>query len=748
MDSYQKCDCGSGEKYKFCCQKAEAFLMKIDRLLDSDQEAAAVAIVEEAIRKFPDTPSLLIRQALLNSRGDQIDDHVIRSLEAYLAKHPKHIGIRNVYITMILASDGPEAAALELQRSISRMSEADKRTIASLPLAIGEAFLNEDKPLAGLNHASLSLIWSGGNGSIYNKLTRIQQARELSLWLRSQWTVIRDSQRVPESVRDEFSQTCDLMKAAHWLDASESFARIAARDTSGQSYWNQGLCLASLGENFGAVECMRAYTAILGETEEAVDVEALCQELEPPGEEDLVDHLQLTWPVRSGGDLIKALEASERFVDLDSAEKQAEKAAAGEPRSFALLDFPKLKPGEPIDIDKVPSVVATVTIDNRNASLAALDDGQLDATTEFFRETAGSAIVPAHPRTKHLGKLLRLDPMEDYRWFLQREIPETDQADLFERRFVRDLETVWPVTPQKYLAKRTPVKAAADGDARVPLRAALMRLAESPYASKADQALANLRQRLSLPEEPPPVADSIRNVAVARLKSIDLKSLSVEQLKDLFARATLYGLVPLLSKVGEEWCSRPTGDDADAEARLKLYSQLSSLASEKGDLPLALELIARGHAEDRVHEPEYRDVFWALNALRCKALILQPAEWVPELAVILNRKRDNTETDAEITELIITRLVELGLVRISPHPDRPDQFQMDTRMLEAVLQTFGPKITTASGELGVSVAKPQIWTPGSASPSQAGKIWTPGQSATPQAPSAQGSGSKLFVPGQ
>jgi len=60
MDSYTRCECGSGEKYKFCCQKAEAYIRKVDRQIESNLAEAAFATVEEGLKKYPDTPSLLI----------------------------------------------------------------------------------------------------------------------------------------------------------------------------------------------------------------------------------------------------------------------------------------------------------------------------------------------------------------------------------------------------------------------------------------------------------------------------------------------------------------------------------------------------------------------------------------------------------------------------------------------------------------------------------------------------------------
>jgi hypothetical protein len=78
---------------------------------------------------------------------------------------------------------------------------------------------------------------------------------------------------------------------------------------------------------------------------------------------------------------------------------------------------------------------------------------------------------------------------------------------------------------------------------------------------------------------------------------------------------------------------------------------------------------------------------------------------------------------------------------------------LDTRPLQNLLSRYGPRITTASGELGISAANPQIWTPGSDAPAAPGGggsgLWTPGQPAP--APAAQAPAAdkpRLIIPGR
>ena len=96
--------------------------------------------------------------------------------------------------------------------------------------------------------------------------------------------------------------------------------------------------------------------------------------------------------------------------------------------------------------------------------------------------------------------------------------------------------------------------------------------------------------------------------------------------------------------------------------------------------------------------------------LQVQMVLDGPEVWVPSLAVILERYRGNQEA----TSAVFLRLINLGLVQVVQDPNRPDQMALDTRMLEHYLSQYGPRVTTASGQLGVAATRGEIWTPESA----------------------------------
>ncbi len=53
---------------------------------------------------------------------------------------------------------------------------------------------------------------------------------------------------------------------------------------------------------------------------------------------------------------------------------------------------------------------------------------------------------------------------------------------------------------------------------------------------------------------------------------------------------------------------------------------------------------------------------------------------------------------------------------MEPHPDGSGRLMLDTRPLQALLEEYGPRVTTASGRLGVSAAKPESGPPAARHP--------------------------------
>ncbi len=173
-----------------------------------------------------------------------------------------------------------------------------------------------------------------------------------------------------------------------------------------------------------------------------------------------------------------------------------------------------------------------------------------------------------------------------------------------------------------------------------------------------------------------------------------------------------------------------------------LYGELALDAAGRSDRAEAIRWLARGVESDPPLKRSANALAWEMIELQIQMVLDGPDVWVPTLAVILERYRGNQEA----TSAVFLRLINLGLVQVVQDPNRPEQVTLDTRMLEQYLHQYGPRVTTASGQLGVAATRGEIWTPESAAGGGAGSpIWTPG-SAPPAA--AGGGKPSIIVTGQ
>ena len=108
------------------------------------------------------------------------------------------------------------------------------------------------------------------------------------------------------------------------------------------------------------------------------------------------------------------------------------------------------------------------------------------------------------------------------------------------------------------------------------------------------------------------------------------------------------------------------------------------------------------------------------DGTQVKSQFDRPEDWVPELAVMLDRY----QRDQRASLVFTSRLLEMGLIDLSRPPTGPARSCSIRGALQQLFSMYGPKVTTASGYLGVSATKGEIWTP--ASETKGSSIWTPG----------------------
>lgn len=284
------------------------------------------------------------------------------------------------------------------------------------------------------------------------------------------------------------------------------------------------------------------------------------------------------------------------------------------------------------------------------------------------------------------------------------------------------MSEVWPETPMTFLGGKSPLQLARAGNCATLLRGAVLSLERSgdDWTNLLDWT--KFRSRLGIPVEPPidPETVDIDRLPLGRLSMVPLDRLDDDRLLALYHRARVWGLADLMPRAAHEIVGRPNLLASGKLEPLLLYGDLAFEAAGQGDRDRCMEWMRRGRQAEAPNRRAETAHHWDMIELQLRARLDRPEEWVPDLAAILDRYRENEAASMVIT----TRLMEMGLIQLASSPDRPGELMLDTRMLQQLLSMFGPKVTTASGYLGVSATRGEIWTPGSEAKGSA--IWTPG----------------------
>ncbi|HMP59402.1 MAG TPA: tetratricopeptide repeat protein, partial [Gemmatales bacterium] len=85
MDAYAPCPCGSGKKFKWCCQPFWGEIAHVNKLNENHQYEAALAAIEQLTRKHPQNAEIwgrYAKQLWMMDRGAEAEAALDRALAA------------------------------------------------------------------------------------------------------------------------------------------------------------------------------------------------------------------------------------------------------------------------------------------------------------------------------------------------------------------------------------------------------------------------------------------------------------------------------------------------------------------------------------------------------------------------------------------------------------------------------------------------------------------------------------------
>jgi tetratricopeptide (TPR) repeat protein len=733
VDSYSPCPCGSGQKYKWCCQKVEAYAERAQRLVDNGQYESAIKPLDEGLAKAPANPWLSTRKALVQVQLKQFDAAKVTLRELH-QKHPENL-LGSILLTrVVLQTEGPIEAAAQLQQALSARPADQRSDLAPLASLIGSALGQAGFYAAALKQ--LELAGKLGADELPQSSSLIRSLRmnpAVSPWEKNPHQLSPAPDQAALAFRESFEKALGWANEGLWSSAASAFELLASGSGVGAiADRNRGLCCLWIADHPGAVAALRRYIARSGPSLDAVELECLCQKIEQSEPFDQVEFVHLSWPIRNREGLLTALRGNRSITEGSSRPVNPNDPKSPTVEQFLLLDRPQIEAKSGLKPDEIPLILGEILFGSDAVILETYDDGRLDRLVDRFTAIAGSNIPPAHPRTKIIGKEQRHLLALSWRWQMPEGFPDEEVERLNNEQTAHIVRDIWPEVSNPALRWRTPTRAARAGDSPIALRAAIFQLEESPEAWVDLVDWGAFRAKFNL--EPEPLIDpeqvDIDELPLSRLSRIPIDRIDDERLLALYRRAREWGVRGVIGRVARLIDARPALMVKGKIEPTTLYGELALDAAGRSDRAQAKHWLDRGVESEPPLKRSANALAWEMIDLQVQMVLDEPEDWVPTLAMILERYRGNQEA----TSAVILRLINLGLVQVVQDPSRPDQMALDTRVLEHYLSQYGPRVTTASGQLGVAATRGEIWTPESAAGAAGGgaAIWTPG-SATPPA---------------
>src|SRR5438477_9606793 len=114
LEPYSPCPCGSGKKFKWCCQPIHASIAKAFALQEQGQNEAALIAMDEIAAQHPDNPEVWGRKAVLLLNQEKLEE-AEKTLDKAFELQPKY-AFGYFLKSRIRLAEGEEVGALLLMR--------------------------------------------------------------------------------------------------------------------------------------------------------------------------------------------------------------------------------------------------------------------------------------------------------------------------------------------------------------------------------------------------------------------------------------------------------------------------------------------------------------------------------------------------------------------------------------------------------------------------------------------------------
>ncbi len=653
IDPYASCPCGSGKKFKWCCQGIHEQIEKALTQLQNGQGEAALHTIEDAVKANPNNPEAIGRKAqILHSLGKV--DEAESALDTAFALNPSY-PYGYLLRGLFRLDEGEHAGAILLFRRATELYAEDAADqLSFLFEQIGNYELNANRFIAARYAFSQCVRLMPENQDLRQAFdSTFGEGSRSPLIARKDYRLLGSGPKRPPEWQEAISKGTSG-KLSEAVKIFEDLAKQPKADPL--AIFNAAIIRAWQGENAKALQHLEKYVEKESEEAPAVEAWALAEVMRlGDGMEGQADYLHYRHLLRFGNpnsivNQLQEWDRSGRLVGVRTDQENgviagllleettgligaAAPAAVGVGAQFAIVrDTLSLSHSSKEMLDKIVAEV-------KNALGAViLEERDVTSPAQFGEVLLETMVLPPYGRAT----------------------PEL--MTKAQQRTEQYFEDIWANRPLRSLGGISPVAAASQPPLRRRLLGDILFLEQCyqgsvPRAAKGSPEMPllydfnRLRQRLSVDSAPPPPTIDFTGMSATDLAALDLDSMTAENLDKAFRAAVSLDARDLANKIIETIIARPV--DPARPDLFPYFKHRIDQAQTRADWDSALKHVDEGQKADSERNNSLRRSDYEIRRAQLLAKKGDPEKAKEAFETLINRVPDEPKFRGTAAEAML-----------------------------------------------------------------------------------------------
>jgi tetratricopeptide (TPR) repeat protein len=603
LDLYAPCPCGSGKKFKWCCQPIHVQIDKAFRQDSEGQHEAALRLMDELTAEHASNPEAWGRKAQLLYQNARLEDAEAALQKAFDINPNYPFGhlLRGIF----RQHEGEIAGALLLFRKAADLYDPEARdTLASVYSLIAESELQLNRPVAA--HAALKAAQRLRPNADTDKMMQelFGDKSRLPGPARTDYTFQSPAASAAPAQRAAWDKALSGAATGRFPDAAAAFEPLVAENPNDTAAWyNLGLTRAWLGDNQRALEALDRYVGLEADESRAALAWALAEALRfGQGMEDQADYVEhsILYQIRDPQKLIDLLHVLQNERRLTAVQVSEEQGLI----SGVLLDQGGLVTAGAAGTSYPKLGAYLLVMGGELLRLWSTNTEALDRANQHLLQRAGPAL--SEPRSLR-GPANFGNVFSDAMVFPTGVSDAAQAKKLIEDHIQRFFEETWLHRPLRSLNNVPPVDAAGSPLSRKKLLGVVEFLQACGKIAALTYDFDRLRRKLgiasggdaTIPARPAAEQASVDAMAASELAALEVGSLTDEQVDRAYRAAMKLDAQELATRFAKSLVSRPAS--AGGTDRYPVYNYLVQRALAEGDPATALGYVDEGERADCEH---------------------------------------------------------------------------------------------------------------------------------------------------